>query len=669
MGRCRTTSISLALLLFLALPEAASAHAFLVRSSPRAGDRLTESPSTLSLDFSYPTVPGSAMVSVRTAGGTPVPTGPPQPSPEGTSLRVDLPPASQGVYLVSWQVLATDGATTVGEFAFGVGGAGPVTEPVASAAGSVAWMDLAAGWLLLSGAAVALGGLASEAIVWRRVTSPSGLTPPRAPVVPALVAAVIGAAWQAVEAFEAMVGAPGGGAGRWSALLRTRAGLLTVTTLALLLYALWLQPLRRLRMWGLVPLAGAVISVAARGHSSASGAWWAVPANAIHFTAAGLWVGALLHLVLVLRRLDREEWRTAFGAAARRYASLGLALVLVAVPGGILTAAAELSRPGDLVETAYGRTLLLKLMLIVLALGLALTARLRAFSPNPGARIGLLRRLTRIEGVVLLGVVSVSALLATLSPPRTARAVADLLGPAPLQGPVLRLAALAGQLSVYLGAARDQLEIRVPVGGGGTGRAELKIEGHGPTGNDLALDPRRCGAGCFTMRFPWGAGVTRLEVTVSAHDWIGGTARFDVPWPPAPDEPKLLARVVGAMRAEPTVSFTEQTSSGPDAVGAVRPIRISGTQLMELDPYGASGADDVRRLPGSSTLTQLTLYLPGSYIWARLWVDPAYRIQREEIVTPGHLIERTSFAYDQAPDAHHRRSDAGAEAANAHHPR
>ena len=662
-------SVSLALLLFLALPKAASAHAFLVRSSPRSGERLGASPSTLSLDFSYPTAPGSAMVSVRTAGGAPVAAGPPQPSPEGTALRVDLPPALRGVYLVSWQVLATDGATTMGEFAFGVGGAGPVTGPAASAAGSVSWMDLAAGWLLLSGAAVALGGLASEAIVWRRVTPPSGLTPPRAPVVPALVAAVIGAAWQAVEAFGAMAAGPGGGTGSWSALLRTRAGLLTVTTLALLLYALWLQPLRRLRGWGLVPLAGAAISVAARGHSSASGAWWAVPANAIHFTAAGLWVGALLHLVLVLRRLDREDWRTALGEAARRYASLGLALVLVAVPGGILTAAAELSRPGDLVETTYGRTLLLKLLLIVVALGLALTARLRAFPPNPGAQIGLLRRLTRVEGVVLLGVLSVSALLVTLSPPRTTRAAADLLGPAPLEGPVLRLAALAGQLSLYLGAAREQLEIQVPVGGGGVGRAEVKIEGQGPTGRDLALDPRRCGAGCFTMRFPWEAGVTRLEVTVSARDWIGGTARFDVPWPPGPDEPKLLARVVGAMRTEPNVSFTEQTSSGPDAVGARRPIRVSGTQLMELDPYGASGADDVRRLPAGSTLTQITLYLPGSYIWARLWVDPAYRIQREEIVTPGHLIERTAFAYGQAAAAHHSQSGPTWEAANARHPR
>lgn len=666
--RCvRTISGSLVLLLVLALQDEAAAHAFLVRSSPRAGERLPASPPSLSLDFSYPIVPGSAVVSVRTAGGTPVASGPPQLSAAGTALRVDLPPALRGVELVSWRVLATDGAVTMGELAFGVGSEGSIAEPMANAGGAVSWADLAAGWLLLSGTAVALGGLASEAIVWRRVAPLPGLAPPRAPVVAGLLLAVSGAIWQVLEAFGAMALASTAsiGDGRWSALIRTRPGLLTVTTLVLLLYALWLQPLRRLRVWGLLPLTGAVISVAARGHSSASGAWWAVPANAIHFTAAGLWTGALLHVVLVLRRLDREEWGGALDAAARRYASLGLALVLIAVPAGVLTATAELSRPADLVATSYGRTLLLKLLLIVLALALALTARLRAFAANPGVRIGLLQRLTRVEGLVLLGVVSLSALLVTLSPPRTARAAAQLLGPAPMEGSVLRLAGLAGQISVYLGAGRDQLEFLVPMGGNEPDHAEVKIEGESPSGKHLALDPRRCGAGCFTMRFPWESGVTRLAVTVSARDWIGGTARFDVPWPPAPDEPQLLARVVAAMRAEPDVSFTEQTSSGAGATGSRLALRINGARLMELDPYGASGADDVRRLPSGSPLTQFTLYLPGSYIWARLWVDGAYRIRREEIVSPGHRIERTSFAYDRTPEASPTRSDATREGANA----
>ncbi|MGH7315596.1 MAG: copper resistance CopC family protein, partial [Candidatus Rokuibacteriota bacterium] len=94
----------LALLTLLALLEApavAGAHAFLVRSSPRAGERLAGGPPALTLEFSDTIVPGSPEVSVRTPDGRPLEIGPVH-GDSATTLRTGLPPDLRGVYVVSW---------------------------------------------------------------------------------------------------------------------------------------------------------------------------------------------------------------------------------------------------------------------------------------------------------------------------------------------------------------------------------------------------------------------------------------------------------------------------------------------------------------------------------------------------------------------------------------
>jgi len=53
---------------------------------------------------------------------------------------------------------------------------------------------------------------------------------------------------------------------------------------------------------------------------------------------------------------------------------------------------------------------------------------------------------------------------------------------------------------------------------------------------------------------------------------------------------------------------------------------------------------EVRHLPSSDGLTQLVLYLPGSSIWAHLWIDAQGRLQREVLVPPSYLIQHT-FSY------------------------
>jgi copper transport protein len=279
------------------------------------------------------------------------------------------------------------------------------------------------------------------------------------------------------------------------------------------------------------------------------------------------------------------------------------------------------------------------------ALGLALAARLRALLAQP-RRIDLLRRLTGAEGAALAGVLGLTAVLVSAAPPRAVAAEADLLGPAPLDGPLVRLAAQAGHLAVYLAAANGELQLRVAAPGTRPLEdARVQVEGRSPSGRGLDLYPRSCGRGCFTMGFPWEEGITRLTTTASGRGWVGGEVEFAVPWPPAPEDPELLERVIRTMHEQPSIRMTELVSSGPGMASGPNPVRLTGPQFVAQEAYAAGGTSDVRPLPANGDLRVLTLYIPGSTMWYRLEVDPRDRLRRETIINPGHLIERT-FAYD-----------------------
>src|SRR5439155_22494084 len=115
------------------------------------------------------------------------------------------------------------------------------------------------------------------------------------------------------------------------------------------------------------------VPTALRGHSGTSGHWWAVAVDSLHLIGAALWIGALLHLVLALARsTDRGA---ALAAAARRYSRLALPTVAVILVSGVLTALAEFRSLGQLVDTGYGRTLLIKSALAGAALLFAYSAR------------------------------------------------------------------------------------------------------------------------------------------------------------------------------------------------------------------------------------------------------------------------------------------------------
>lgn len=621
------------------LPAAAQAHSFLIRSTPEAGARLARSPQTLTLYFSEPFVRSSERIRIRRLGaGTPTLSA---PTSSGAVVRQALPPRLRGIFVVSWRVLSDDGHISLGEFAFAVGAGGALPALDASTAGTP-WAEVVASWLIFFGIASALGGIASERFVWKTTD-----TLLRAPAAAGLVLATLGALDQLLLVAGDRRGGGFGSGLSASAIgdaIATRPGRLTFALLIALGMAGALVLVRRSRLAALLPLVAAVVSIAVRGHSGTSGRTWAVIADAIHLVGASLWIGALAHLTLIAARSPDAGPMLVDGA--RRYSRFALPTVVVILVTGVVTAIAEFRSLGDLIGTSYGQTLLIKAGLVGLALLVALTARRRALPADPQPRFLLLRRLTAGEATALAVVLGAVAVLVNAAPPRTSAAAAalPLLGPPPLAGHVVRVADLAGQLVVGLAASENELQFTiVPPSAQPQESVHLSAEALAPGGGSTDLYPRACGRECFTIRYHLRHGTTRIEAKLGSSVWTGGEAHFSVSVPLPAEQPQLLRRVVETTRRLRSLQLTETVTSGPGSGTQPTGFTLSGRAFLATELFG-SGAVDVVPIAQIGGLTELSFALPSSNIWYRLWIDRRYRIRREQILSPGHLIRR-SFSY------------------------
>ena len=626
------------------LPASASAHAFLIRSNPQAGARLASSPHTVTLYYSEAIARGAERVSIRRVGGGTLNLAAPQVA--GAVIRQSLAPRLHGVFVVSWRVVsADDGHVTLGEFAFAVGAGGALPASVSSSGGSSSSSDVAASWLLFAGLALALGGVVSERLIWRGTRDATAAVS-AAPVGAGVVLAAFGSVWLLVL----LAGAERGGgfgaglsAGAVGDAIRCRAGAMTLVALVCVAAAAVFLPFRRERIVAAVPLGVAVAAISLRSHSATSGHGWATAADMLHLAGSALWVGALAHLVLALARgRDRLEL---FGAAVRGYSRLALPTVLLVLASGIVIAIPEFRNLAAVPGSSYGRALLVKAGLIGVALLLALTARQRALPGNPHPRWPLLRRLTGAELATLVGVLVAVAVLVNAAPPRGIAASTALpeLGPPPL-GSAVRLADLAGQLVVGVAATGRELQFTIaPPSERPRESVTLTADAVEPGGRGLDLYPRPCGSECFTIRYPLKPGRTVITAHVRSSVWKGGDARFGIRWPLRPEQPALLRRVAATMLSLRTLRVTEAVTSGPGSTAPPGTYLLSGRQFMQTEEF-AGGGVDVRVLRRAGGLTELSFALPASQIWYRMWIDRRYRLRREQILDPGHLIRRT-FSY------------------------
>nr|WP_229703206.1 CopD family protein [Streptomyces albiflavescens] len=199
-------------------------------------------------------------------------------------------------------------------------------------------------------------------------------------------------------------------------LYRTREGKLALLEVNAFAVA-WLCARSRRPGTQVWPLAALVVAEALRAHPTTEHSPLVGSGlTLIHVTCAALWAGGLLHVLRMLRR-----WRvTASEAGAAllgRYARVAAVLFAAITATGIWSALRRMP-PGtvldQLTSTAYGRTLLAKVLVVAAVAALAVWARLRlrrAADPLSACSPA------RAEVVALGVVVAVSGVLTALPLP------------------------------------------------------------------------------------------------------------------------------------------------------------------------------------------------------------------------------------------------------------
>lgn len=416
MARRRAWAVAwTGVLLVLATPEPAGAHALLASSDPTDGTRLDEPPAEIVLRFTEaPELPLSE-VSLLDRSGATLQVGEPAAVPgEPESLSVDVPALEQGVFTVTWRTVSkVDGHPSGGTFAFGIGVSPLQVAPVEAPAVDTpepSPLEMAGRLVLFVGLGLLVGA------TW--VGSLAFVVPPGP------VRRVAGWAWGTALlglAVLAVAQQRASGVGFAEFLPTTpgrallyRAGAIALAGTGLLAAALWPRSRRALLLAAGVAAAGGMLAHVAAGHAAARGdlAWAKVGAQWLHFVAVGVWLGGLAALLVGVR--GRPGGVKA--AAVRRFSAVAAFALAAVATTGLVRALNEVGSWSALFTTGYGQLVLVKAGLIGALAALGGINRWRNV-PRAGTTLRGLRRVSSGELVLAVGAVAAAAVLTTLVPP------------------------------------------------------------------------------------------------------------------------------------------------------------------------------------------------------------------------------------------------------------
>jgi copper transport protein len=508
-------------LLALALPAAASAHANLVRTDPPSGAVLAGPPAGVKVVFDDVVRVGPGIEAIRNGGGSVL-----GASPSATAdtltipLRRHLP---DGDYSVRWSIISDDGHLESGvvAFAVGTGRAPPRADLKAEATGPGVGGTLTR-WLFLAGVLGAVGIALYALLVLglgharaRRVAITLGAT------------AVLVAAGAGIEAARIGLGTRYGTAMGAGFVLACLVGAGSIVAL---------RP-------ALVLALGLAVVPSLSGHALDPGLPRInVAVDVLHVLGAAAWVGVLVGVLVA----PGDRRRTGLLAAG--------GVLLLGITGAV-RAAFELTAVSQLWDTSYGKTILVKtgIALVALALGWLLHARLR--------------RRAAAELVLVAGLVVAVAVLVQLRPGRNyvaASAPTETLQATP-NPPVPPAAAVvlareAGSLAVALEAEPHRLTAIVlsPAGGGMSG-LHVRFLPLGVAGNP-------CGSGCYASPLVEPGRSVRVEISGFGSPKV---IAFTLPRH-APSASVTVARLRQAYRALGGVTYVERLASSPANVIVAR---------------------------------------------------------------------------------------------------
>lgn len=384
------------------------AHALVERSDPPANRLVLRPPKEVILVFSEPVDPRRTAIRVLDQEGRQISRERFAFSPDRRTARLPMRLPGPGIYTVTWRTFSiVDLHTYEGFFTFTLGPLRPggFTLRGGPVAGPTPW-EVTVRWLMFLGAAVLTGGL-----VVHRFLLPSSVAERWSEE--AWLAA-LHRRWRAATSVGAglfLAGSSGeliGQAARTAAAADepVRAAVISLATSdptrgpILLKFATVLLLLVLLRhrarpvaaqpaslgivakpvalTRGVIELAAAgvlVLGIALTSHAAASQKPLPMLVDWLHLFSAAVWVGGLVYLGAVLgplsRRVDPEFRSALLGPFVQRFSNLALFSVAVLILTGLYAAWLNLPELRALVSTQYGRTLSIKLALVVPLLAIA----------------------------------------------------------------------------------------------------------------------------------------------------------------------------------------------------------------------------------------------------------------------------------------------------------
>jgi copper transport protein len=450
-------ALAAAALLALAAPVAASAHAYLVKTSPTPGAILDVPPRTVALTYDEAVEPRFALISVTNARGEQQTTAPVHRSPSNPDtlvvpLRSHLP---SGWYLIYWRAISVDGHPVQGGFTFAVGpNPGPQPQFVIPNISQTATTTdvVTARWAMFLTVMVAIGLFVFRMLIARPVVrrvDGTGLRPLTIACVVAGAASLIAvpvyldiatSVDSLRSAFDVADLVP---LFRVTAFGRAYVDLEVCMGLCCFAgaVALWLdRPEREHRSLAeLFALGGALAACAAAllvpglaGHAGQTAPrGLALLFDWAHLVSGSVWLGGLIGLILLAWSLPAGRRVAGLAVCVPRFSNVAFCSVAVLLGSGVGATILHIPVLNALWTTSYGKVILLKVGLLAVAMLFGavnllhtkprLVAAGAARASGEGAA-RLLRRTIRAEAVLVVAAVFAAAILSSLPPPAAALA-------------------------------------------------------------------------------------------------------------------------------------------------------------------------------------------------------------------------------------------------------
>ena len=448
MRRVRITfAAGVAALAALALPAAASAHAYLVKTVPAASVVVNTPPQTVQLTYDEAVEPRLAIISVTDVGAHSVTDGPVARSPANPdTLVVPLKRVPEGWYLVYWRAISVDGHPVQGAFTFAVGpNPGPAPQfAVPHIAGTATSTPLViAKWLAFLTGMIAIGLFVLRALLAQPLVRRVEGTSLRPLSIAFGAAAALGLVAVPVYLEEATAIDSlhsffdvGSVMSLWRATASGRGWVDVEICFALFCaaaaIAIWVdRPRRESRsIAAMLAVSGALAAAAATlvlpgavGHAGQTAPrGLAVAFDWLHLASGSVWIGGLVGLLVLWASLPAARRVAGLAVCVPRFSNVAFVSVLLLLGTGVGASILHLPVLDALWLTSYGKAILVKAGILLAAMLLASVNLLRTTPglsrPEQGeGSARLLRGLVTGEAVLVAGAVLVAAILSSLAPP------------------------------------------------------------------------------------------------------------------------------------------------------------------------------------------------------------------------------------------------------------